>query len=144
MCIPGTTSVFPLAGDQQAALTVIYNHAFKGEQECKVFDLRLDRKFSGPDASTFVAGAKAQGGAYPSVAEKTTTKYLNGPSIGKVKHGLCVGCESPYHQAMDCLCKNKDEVCVKIDRAVADVRASGKARGDETEGRKKTARFPQL
>ena len=107
------------------------------EQECKAFDLRLKRKFPSPDASTFVAGAKVQGVACSSVAEKTIAKYLNGPSIDTVKHSPCLGCESPHYLAMDCPRQTEPDVWAKNDQAVAEIRAARKARGDKAERRRK-------
>ena len=115
------------------ALKVIYNHALKAEQDCKAFNLRLDRKLGRPDASTFVAGAHAQAPSFPSVAENTIAKYLSGPSMGKPKRGPCLGCESVLHLAINYPRQNEPEVRARIHRAVESIRAARKARSNKGE-----------
>ena len=129
--IPTTVSA------KRKALKVIHNHTFKADQDCKAFNLRLDRKLGRPDASTFVAGAHAQARSFPSVAKNTITKYLSGPSIGKPKRGPCLGCELLLHLAMDCPCQNEPEVRAQIDKAVESIRAARKARSNKGERRRK-------
>ena len=118
---------------QRVVLKVIFDHAYKGNQEDIIFVLNLNQHLTGADGSrcitvVAVAGTTIDPGAvsHLSRAKKTYEKYLSGHSKGKIKRGGCFGCGSKDHLAMNCNKKHVPEVAARIDTTVARMRENNK------------------